>query len=126
MGAFSNGTRAVEVVLRDGGAPQPFAAPALGTAGKIYTVMVGRCKLTPGFRNRLHACLQLSKLKYDKLLSKFASNCNLRHYVMGLFAAGIMTLPIQPYLMRLVRFNVAVNEGKPPPGWKEMIKYRGW
>ena len=48
--------------------------------------MVGRCRLTPGFRRRPHACfqgLQLLKLKYDKLLSNFAFNCNLRHYTLA-------------------------------------------
>ena len=27
-----------------------------------------------------HACFQLLKLKYEKLLSNFAFKCNLRHY----------------------------------------------
>ena len=34
--------------------------------------------LTLAFRN-----FQLSKLKYEKLLSNIAFNCNLRHYTLG-------------------------------------------
>jgi len=41
---------------------------------------VARCRLTLLFRVSHHASFQLLKLKYDKLLSKFAFSCNLRHY----------------------------------------------
>ena len=44
-------------------------------------LVVGQCRFTPGFRRWPHACFQLLKLKCDKLLSNFAFNCNLRHYV---------------------------------------------
>ena len=37
----------------------------------------------------------------------------------GFFVAALFTLPIHPYLMgSYVMYNVAVNEGKPPPGWQ--------
>jgi len=45
--------------------------------------LVGRCRLTPVFHSRPHACFQRLKLKHDELLSNFACfgfNCNLRHY----------------------------------------------
>ena len=44
----------------------------------------------------------------------------------GLFFAGVVVMPAWPFLMTKVKFNVAINEGKPPPGWKEMVRYRGW
>ena len=44
---------------------------------------VRRCRFTPDFRSRPHACFQLLKLKHDKLLPNFASKCNLRHYNEG-------------------------------------------
>ena len=46
-------------------------------------ITVGRCRLTPGVNSSPHACLQLLKLKYDNMLSNFAFNCNLRHYITG-------------------------------------------
>jgi hypothetical protein len=47
----ANNTRVVAVTLRDAGAPEVFAAPALGTAGNMYAAMflflagilAGRC-----------------------------------------------------------------------------------
>lgn len=45
---------------------------------------------------------------------------------MALCFAGVLAMPTYPYLMMKVKFNVAVNEGRPPPGWKEMVRYRGW
>ena len=45
----------------------------------------------------------------------------------GFFVAALFTLPIHPYLMgSYVKYNVAVNEGKPPPGWQAMRRFRGW
>ena len=43
----------------------------------------GRCRLTPGFRSRPHACFQLLTPEYDELLSNVAFNCNLRRYIVG-------------------------------------------
>ena len=46
---------------------------------------------------------------------------------MAFFLAALFTAPIQPYLMfSYVHYNVAVNEGKPPPGWQAMRRFRGW
>lgn len=78
-----NATRVVGVTLRDAGAPEAFAVPALGTAVVLCTVMT-------------------------------------------MFLAGIAVLPALPLLMGKVAFNVAVNEGRPPPGWRTMVRYRGW
>ena len=45
----------------------------------------------------------------------------------GFFAFAFFVAPVHPYLMtRYVKFNVAVNQGKPPPGWQQMRKFRGW
>lgn len=45
----------------------------------------------------------------------------------GLFVAALVTAPIHPYLMFWhVKFNVALNQGKPPPMWQAMRKFRGW
>ena len=54
-----------------------------GGVGECIHAVVGRCRLTPGFRSWPHACFQLLKLKYEKLLSSFAFNCNLRPYTVG-------------------------------------------
>ena len=46
---------------------------------------------------------------------------------MAFFLAALFTAPIHPYLMSsYVKYNVAVNEGKPPPGWQAMRRFRGW
>ena len=45
---------------------------------------------------------------------------------MAFFLAALFTAPIHPYLMGAVHHNVAVNEGKPPPGWQAMRRFRGW
>lgn len=79
----ANATRLIRVTLRDAGAPEAFATPALGTGRSMIAVI-------------------------------------------GLFAAGMLTLPAYPFLMTYVVYNVAVNNGKPPPGWREMVQYRGW
>jgi hypothetical protein len=39
---------------------------------------------------------------------------------------GVATAPLQPILMRMVHINVALNAGRPPPGWKGMTRFRGW
>ena len=45
----------------------------------------------------------------------------------GLFLAALFTAPAHPYLMfAYVKFNVALREGKPPPFWQAMRKFRGW
>ena len=45
----------------------------------------------------------------------------------GFFAFAFFVAPVHPYLMTTyVKFNVAVNQGKPPPGWQQMRKFRGW
>lgn len=45
----------------------------------------------------------------------------------GFFAFAFFVAPVHPYLMTVyVRFNVAVNQGKPPPGWQQMRRFRGW
>ena len=45
----------------------------------------------------------------------------------GLFLAALFTAPVHPYLMfAYVKFNVALREGKPPPFWQAMRKFRGW
>jgi hypothetical protein len=45
----------------------------------------------------------------------------------GLFLAALFAAPIHPYLMFAhVKFNVALREGKPPPFWQTMRKFRGW
>lgn len=49
------------------------------------------------------------------------------YLAIGLFFAFLVTLPIHPYLMFAhVKFNVAIHEGKPPPMWQAMRKFRGW
>ena len=46
---------------------------------------------------------------------------------LGFFAFAFFVAPAHPYLMtKYVKFNVAVNQGKPPPGWQQMRKFRGW
>ena len=43
------------------------------------------------------------------------------------FADALFTAPVHPYLMfAYVKFNVALREGKPPPFWQAMRKFRGW
>ena len=59
------------------------------------TYEAGRCRLTPGFRSRPHACFQCLKLKYDKLLSNFAFKCNLRRYNEGSVDVHAITDPDQ-------------------------------
>jgi hypothetical protein len=48
------------------------------------TLMVGRCRLTPGRPWLDRAWLQRMSIKYDKPLSDFAFNFKLRHYMMEL------------------------------------------
>ena len=44
---------------------------------------------------------------------------------MALLIMGVATAPLQPILMRTVHINVALNAGRPPPGWKGMTRFRG-
>ena len=48
-----------------------------------FLPVVGRCRLTLGFRSRPHACFQCLIPECEESLSNFASNCNLRHYSVG-------------------------------------------
>ena len=63
---------------------------------------VGWCRLTPGLNSRprdptlAFRNFQRLKLKYDKLLSNFAFNCNLRHYIKGTVARGALSSTSEP------------------------------
>ena len=52
---------------------------------ELTVALVGRCRLTPGFCSRRHACFQLLKLKCDQLLSNFAFNFNMRPAALDAF-----------------------------------------
>ena len=78
----------------------------MSTYAKVFP-LVGRCRSTLGFfavdptfafRNfqglsKTFRDFQLLKLKYEKLLSDFAFNFNLRHYNKGMVPNVLRTLP---------------------------------
>jgi len=46
-----------------------------------FALVVGRCRLTPGFHSRPSDCFQRLKPNYDNPVSNLAFNCNLRRYI---------------------------------------------
>ena len=47
-------------------------------------------------------------------------------WAITLFSAFAVSAPVYVLLMMTVEENVCINQGKPPPGWKWDVRFRGW
>ena len=47
-------------------------------------------------------------------------------WAITLFSAFAVSAPVYVLLMTTVEENVCINQGKPPPGWKWDVRFRGW
>jgi len=71
---------------------------------------VGRCRLTPSFRNTPRACFQALKPKCEESLSNFAFNLNLRHYTPAYHLLAAMLCSCDLTDMRIARARHAVSK----------------